>query len=142
VQPWESAAVFGAIVVKFLRSKRDKSVVRTDAQRKRAPSFEAVVVKPGRNACAAATALAEQRHLGSEAPMLPLRDCDRADICQCRYVHYSDRRGGPRRKVDGALPTNQQTVQLEEQRRDQGRRADERSDDGRPLAWFKDGYRN
>lgn len=36
--------------------------------------------------------------------MLPLADCDRPDRCDCRYVRFADRRGGPRRRSEGALP--------------------------------------
>lgn len=40
--------------------------------------------------------LETQRFLSSEAPFLPLAGCTEK-YCQCRYVHYTDRRGRDRR---------------------------------------------
>jgi hypothetical protein len=70
--------------------------------------------------------------------LLPLRDCDQSDSCACRYERFDDRRGGPRRRVEGALPSSDLTVASKEQRADQGRRADEVGNDGAPMPWFKD----
>lgn len=40
--------------------------------------------------------LETQRFLSSEAPLLPLAGCTETS-CQCRYVHYADRRDRDRR---------------------------------------------
>ncbi len=42
--------------------------------------------------CEAARSLAGRRFLSSEAPALPLPDCDRPETCRCRYRKHGDRR--------------------------------------------------
>ena len=44
--------------------------------------------------------LETQRFLSSEAPLLPLAGCTEK-ACQCRYVHYADRRERDRRHAHG-----------------------------------------
>lgn len=61
--------------------------------------FHAVTIAPGYRPCAAAGKLRNHRFLSREAPVLPLKDCDRTD-CQCRYQHYEDRRDAQRRARD------------------------------------------
>lgn len=61
--------------------------------------FHAVSIVPGSLACAAAHGLSQKRFLSREAPVLPLKTCDRGD-CECRYEHHEDRRKGPRRATD------------------------------------------
>ncbi len=46
--------------------------------------------------CPAALAVRGDRFLASEAPSVPLRDCD-ALSCHCWYEHFDDRRQGDRR---------------------------------------------
>jgi hypothetical protein len=53
--------------------------------------FASVAVHCGDGGCAAAMAIAGKRHLLDEAPDLPLTKCA-ADICNCRYFRYGDRR--------------------------------------------------
>jgi hypothetical protein len=53
--------------------------------------FHAVSIRFGNNACTAAKEIQGERFLASEAPQMPLPDCDMTD-CQCRFVHYKDRR--------------------------------------------------
>jgi hypothetical protein len=62
---------------------------RSPAQRK--SRFHAVSVCMDPSPCHAVRELAEQRILSSEAPVLPLPDCDQPD-CSCHFEHYSDRR--------------------------------------------------
>ena len=54
----------------------------------RLPSAERYVAQVGK----------EQRWLPYLAPRLPLPECDAA-ACNCRYVHYSDRRSGLDRRA-------------------------------------------
>ncbi len=63
--------------------------------------WHAVVIAASAGACAAAQACKGKRFLSSEAPMLPLAGCD-ARRCDCKYRHYDDRRGGPRRQEEKA----------------------------------------
>jgi len=61
--------------------------------------WHAVSIVPGPRACAAALELRDQRFLSRSAPTLPLKKCDNP-ACTCRYEHYVDRRGAPRRAFD------------------------------------------
>ena len=54
-------------------------------------SFGAVSIEFPEDACTAVRKLEGQKFLRSEAPITPLRDCSGPN-CQCRYVHYNDRR--------------------------------------------------
>lgn len=62
-------------------------------------THHAVSVVPGPRCCDEVRELRGQRFLSREAPQLPLKGCGRAD-CTCRYEHYQDRRGNPRRLRD------------------------------------------
>ena len=59
--------------------------------------YHAVSVKPGAYACSAANTIAGERFLASQAPSLPLPDCD-ASECECHFVHHNDRRTGKDRR--------------------------------------------
>ena len=85
--------------------------------------YHAVAVVPGARACNAAKQSARKRFLSAEAPLLPLKNCDAA-ACTCRYQHYEDRRGDPRRVVDGAVVRMNGTWQGVDRRRG-GRRAED-----------------
>lgn len=66
--------------------------------------YHAVSIDVGTHCCAEARAQQGWRYLSSAAPMLPLKGCTSAS-CQCRYVHYNDRRGNTRdRRVNFANP--------------------------------------
>lgn len=54
--------------------------------------FHAVSISPVPSSCSASQAMRSLRFLSEEAPSLPLVNCG-AQECQCRYVHYPDRRG-------------------------------------------------
>jgi hypothetical protein len=77
-----------------------------------------LIVAPG-SACAAAQACKGKRYLSTEAPRLPLANCDAA-ACGCKYRHFEDRRAGPRREEangpDGKRPVTNR-------RKTKGRRA-------------------
>lgn len=57
--------------------------------------FHAVSIDPAMGSCAAAQSVRSQRFLSEDAPSLPLLDCSAAQ-CQCRYMHFPDRRSGSR----------------------------------------------
>jgi len=61
------------------------------------PSWHAVGIVPCGNACEAALALRGRRFLPANIKRLPLAECTRQDQCSCKFHHYSDRRGAPRR---------------------------------------------
>jgi hypothetical protein len=58
--------------------------------------WHAVLIVAPSSACAAAQACKGKRYFSSEAPRLPLANCDAAS-CGCKYRHFDDRRAGPRR---------------------------------------------
>jgi hypothetical protein len=81
------------------------------APKKNGTSYHAVAIDPGHHCCVLARTLAKRRFLSSKAPPLPLKGCMNAE-CTCRYVHFADRRAGPRRArdmgvcVDGYVETD------------------------------------
>jgi len=81
--------------------------------------FHGVAIRAQDDCCPAAEAIAGQRFLSDEAPLLPLENCDRRASCRCRYRHFTDRRTEPRRESDLGLPTR---MYPEEKRKGRGRR--------------------
>src|SRR5262245_28017620 len=77
----------------------EPSKSKVDSGKQSTKQFHAVSIAPGPLACAAARGLGQKRFLSREAPVLPLKTCDRGD-CECRYEHHEDRRKGPRRATD------------------------------------------
>ena len=59
--------------------------------------FHAVSIKTAEKACSAAREISGRRFLSVAAPKLPLPGCDVRE-CQCRFVHYKDRRNGKDRR--------------------------------------------
>jgi hypothetical protein len=98
--------------------------------------YAAVSIRPGKGACAAAKALQERRFLPSEAPITPLADCN-SPHCECRYVHYADRRAGEddRRSISVAGSDAYARAGKPERRqtRPPGRRAADREEWGLPA---------
>lgn len=86
----------------FYRQGLDRPEDRSDrrtrpALKKKDAGYHAVSVKPGAYACSAANEIAGQRFLATEAPSLPLPDCDAAE-CDCHFIHHNDRRKGKDRR--------------------------------------------
>lgn len=59
--------------------------------------FRAVSIRPGEQCCEAARQFGNMRFLCAKAPRLPVPGCDAAS-CECRYVHFTDRRSGTDRR--------------------------------------------
>jgi hypothetical protein len=91
------------------------------APRKAVNPHHAVVVVPGRHACAEAYALRTRRFLSREAPVLPLPGCGSAQ-CECRYQHHDDRRKGLRRARDLAVSIDGHDGAEQRDRSKRGRR--------------------
>jgi hypothetical protein len=68
--------------------------------KKMSSKWHAVSIVLQGTSCAAATLCRSRRFLSAQLPSLPLRDCDRAADCPCKYKHYEDRRAGVRRSDD------------------------------------------
>jgi len=58
--------------------------------------YHCVTVAYSKDACDAVKKLKNQRILSSEAPVLPLAECDRSE-CGCRFHHHEERRVEERR---------------------------------------------
>jgi len=99
--------------------------------------YHAVTISPGDSACEAAKALVNKRILSREASMLPLKGCD-AQSCQCRFVHYDDRRGDPRRAEDVGANKQSWWTGTEADRSQRGRRdTDDLDLSPTPSAYFR-----
>src|SRR6187402_990424 len=65
-----------------------------------ASRFQAIAIYRGVKACEMAKRFSDHRFLQRDAPALPLLHCSMPHQCECRYLKFKDRRGGPRRVVD------------------------------------------
>ena len=99
----------------------DEDLVVTARLRRINPKcWHAVEIVPRAHACAAALACKGRRFLSTEAPWLPLEDCDSAQ-CRCKYRHHEDRRADSRREDKKVVaPT---VAQQPNRRSSRGRRA-------------------
>ena len=52
----------------------------------------AVTISHEKNSCEAVKAIGHKRYLVREAPILPLKDCTQSTLCNCQYLHHTDRR--------------------------------------------------
>jgi hypothetical protein len=60
--------------------------------------WHAVAIRPKGQCCDAVQACRTARFLSSDAPRLPLAECNTSDTCSCVYKHHADRRAQPRRQ--------------------------------------------
>ncbi len=82
---------------------RDDEAARARAKPQANNRWHAVSIAAAAGACDAARACKGKRFLSREAPRLPLPECNAAR-CECKYRHYADRRGGPRRGDEKGVP--------------------------------------
>jgi hypothetical protein len=68
--------------------------------KKPSSKWHAITIVLQESSCAAATLCRSKRFLSTQIPSLPMRDCDRAANCPCKYKHHEDRRAGRRRTDD------------------------------------------
>ncbi len=74
-------------------------MIRARSALEQSEGYEAVSVSISVGPCEAARTLRGKMFLADEAPLLPLKECDRA--CNCKLKSHSDRRaGGDRRYPD------------------------------------------
>jgi len=109
------------------------------AEKPRVSKYHAVSIHCGKNACQAAQDKLGKRHLSAEAPLLPLHHCDRPDQCDCRYQHYDDRRGDPRRRSEQGLPALTDSERVE-RRNVKDRRAQNVAEDAEPFSVNEGSY--
>ena len=93
-------------------------------------AYHAVSIKYDTNACAASQKMSGRRFLSSEAPRLPLPECDVSE-CNCRFAHHQDRRSSrDRRSPFAASGFGGGTGSYEQERRERkDRRKSADSDD-------------
>ena len=118
-----AGGLFQRAKVLFRQSEPETTAV---APRRTVNPHHAVVVVPGRHACAAAYALRDRRFLSREAPALPLTGCS-AGECTCRYQHHDDRRHAVRRARDLAVAIDGHDG---EEQRDESRRGRRKGEKG------------
>lgn len=78
-------------------SESVKPAQSTRSGGKPARKYAAVSIELGLKACPAALKLQGERFLSTDAPRLPLGDCDQS-TCDCRYRKHDDRRSGDDRR--------------------------------------------
>jgi hypothetical protein len=96
-------------------SKRQVVVVA----KARKPKWHAVEVLSSKTACPAAQGLKGKRFLSLEAPLFPLPQCTRSEVCACAYKKYQDRRAEDRREQNAAAL---RAMPLQDRRARRGRR--------------------
>ncbi len=103
-------------------------------------NYHSVVIRIGRDPCQAVQGNYGDRLLSAEAPLLPLKDCDRPERCSCRYQHYEDRRDGPRRAKEQGMPGQKKEAEQAERRYVRGRRAEDAVEDDEPVSVQEGSY--
>jgi hypothetical protein len=87
----------------------------------RKPKWHAVEVLSPKTACPAVQGLKGKRFLSAEAPLFPLPQCTRSEVCACAYKKYQDRRAEERREQNAtALPKS--AMPSQDRRTKRGRR--------------------
>jgi hypothetical protein len=87
-----------------------KGAAKPASPKSRNTEYHAVSIRLGNNACNVAKEIQGERFLAKDAPQFPLTGCDVSD-CQCRFVHFKDRRArddrrNPYRGTMGAATGN------------------------------------
>ena len=119
----------------FMRRGNNQSSTKVKTERRTSTvsdssKYHAVAIKFSPKACDAAKALDGKRFLSAAAPQIPLPDCDVVD-CQCRFMHYKDRRARvDRRSVFTSSGLSATTGKYEAERRE---RPERRHDDDEDL---------
>lgn len=124
---WIALAVLLLAAAVWLRPRRRSShstSVRTVADESNA--YHCVEIDYSSDPCEAVKQLEGKRFLSDEAPMFPLPGCT-SKACQCRYVHYDDRRARPDRRDPwatalGVKPIKDTVSEEDDRREKRGRR--------------------
>jgi hypothetical protein len=68
--------------------------------KKPSSKWHAISIVVQESSCATAALCRNKRFLSAQVPMLPMRECDRAASCPCKFKHFEDRRAAVRRTDD------------------------------------------
>ena len=126
--------VIGILIVLILWFNRNQAPNdRQPSPRRRSQAgpdvrFHAVSIKFASTACDAAKALEDQRFLSNAAPRIPLPECTVRE-CECRFIHYEDRRGEDDRKRPDRQSLSDDSGEDEKERRLRGERRSDGSED-------------
>jgi len=114
------------LFAKLIGKSTPSPTTTTGPQETRKNEYRGVeVIAANGDCCQAAQAIAGQRFLTNQLPMLPLNGCDAAD-CQCRYERFDDRRTDVRRASDVSFDMASQLVDHDiRTSTSSGRRADD-----------------
>lgn len=92
---------------------------RPTAKKRQSENYHGVTISIDDKACHAVKQLSGKRFLASEAPQLPLADCN-TQHCFCQYMHHPDRRLFKDRRQ--LLVYNDEKQNTEDQRQRKDRR--------------------
>ena len=127
-----SIIVFSAMAITFwyLRHPPEQTKRSGHARTRLPPSdphpYHAVSVAHRGPACTVVNTVGNRRFLAARVPQLPLPNCD-APHCNCRYVHYDDRRQQDNRRMLYSLRSDLYVLAGNSERRaTQGRRKSDR----------------
>ena len=73
------------------KKSKSPSVKQQQKNTSQSTKFHAVSLQSMVHACKAAKDMEDKRFLSNTAPRLPLAECDALE-CNCKYIHYQDRR--------------------------------------------------
>ena len=74
------------------RSSKVATHINKKRNKKLKGKYAAVSVRFTPNACEAVKNIAGERFLSQDAPLMPLQQCPRRNICNCFYEYHGDRR--------------------------------------------------
>ncbi|MBT8098425.1 MAG: hypothetical protein KJO82_01675 [Gammaproteobacteria bacterium] len=95
-----------------LKTKRTHSAADSNGSN---AAYQSVQVVPGLLGCCQAVRTTDgRRFLSSEAPRLPMPECEDPSACQCTYKRFKDRRAEPRRTADVSFDFAAQYRQTEQ----------------------------
>jgi hypothetical protein len=98
--------------------------------------YQSIEIRPCLMACDAVAELRGQRFIASEAPELPLTECDQKE-CACRYQYHDDRRHGEDRRDQLGRFAGLHPTPADEERRLKAERRQSRKR-SEPRSYFND----
>lgn len=111
---------------KFSNKGQSGAQAPSESRKSKDKSFRGVRVRADNETCCQMVrTITDERFLLEEAPMLPLSLCD-AQVCNCTYESFNDRRGAIRRASDLAFDINSELFEQENRNnKSPGRRNDD-----------------
>ncbi|MGI9233968.1 MAG: hypothetical protein ACR2RD_10095 [Woeseiaceae bacterium] len=102
-----------SIWAKFSNKGRSGAKAPREPQQAKNQGYRGVkVCADTESCCQMVRTITDERFLLEEAPMLPLSLCD-AQVCNCTYERFNDRRGALRRASDFAFDINSELFEQE-----------------------------